>query len=65
MPYKYKNSRGDEYVLHRRETQTSGGTSRALHFFSRDVREGALDELPEGYEVGEAASGMPILRKRR
>ena len=64
MPFTYTNRKGDLYTLHRQERRLPGGTTRSLHFFSRDVREGALDALPEGYEVSEAASGMPVLRKR-
>jgi hypothetical protein len=64
MAYTYTNRKGDTYTLHRRETLAANGRPRTLHFFSRDVRPGAVDDVPSGYEVTEAPSGMPVLRRR-
>jgi hypothetical protein len=64
MPYTYTNRKGDTYTLHRREAPAANGRLRVLHFFSRDVRSGAIDDVPQGYEVTEAPSGMPVLRRR-
>lgn len=65
MPQTYTNRKGDTYTLHRRETPSANGRPRVLHFFSRDVRPRALDAVPDGYEVTEAPSGMPVLRRSR
>jgi hypothetical protein len=63
MPYTYRNSKGDTYTLHRTEARLKSSQTRVLHFFSRDVRESAIDELPVGYTVTEAPTGMPLLKK--
>jgi hypothetical protein len=63
MPYTYTNSKGQIYALHRKDTPLSDGRTRTLHYFSRDL-EGAIDELPAGYVVAEARTGMPLLKKR-
>ena len=54
---------GSTYFLHGRTTPTASG-SRTLYFFSKEVKEGALDALPEGYMVTESAqTGLPLLKK--
>lgn len=64
MPYTYKNSRGQEYVLHRRVTNAGSSKERVLHYFSRDSRPEAIDEVPSGYQVVESArTGLPLLKK--
>ena len=63
MPVQYTNRKGDRYTLHRTVAHLKSGQSRTLHFFSRDVRDGALDEIPAGYVISEAPSGMPVLKK--
>jgi hypothetical protein len=63
MAFTFKNSKGVTYTLHRIESTQKNGQTRALHYFSRDVRPGALDALPAGYVVSEARTGMPVLKK--
>lgn len=64
MAYTHTNSRGQTYVLHRRVTRAGSPQERALHFFSRDEREDAIDELPAGYTVVESPrTGLPLLKK--
>ncbi len=63
MPFQYTNKKGDVYTLHRTVAHLKSGQSRTLHYFSRDVREGALDAVPAGYVVSEAPTGMPVLKK--
>jgi hypothetical protein len=63
MPYTFTNSKGVTYTLHRTDAKLKSGQVRVLHFFSRDVRDSAIDEVPEGYRVSEAPSGMPVLKK--
>jgi hypothetical protein len=51
------------YYLHCRETALNGGKFRRIFFFAGQVKEGALDALPEGYEVFEnERTGLPMLR---
>lgn len=65
MPYTHTNSRGQTYVLHRRVTNAGTNGERTIHFFARDARDGAIDAVPDGYEVTESArTGLPLLKKR-
>jgi hypothetical protein len=64
MAYEYTNHRGTKYYLHSREVSLRGGRLQKIFYFARDVRPGALDALPEGYQVQETTkTGMPILKK--
>lgn len=64
MPYSVKsNKTGQTYYLHSRETESRGG-KRLLYFFAKEVKDGALDSLPEGYIVTESAqTGLPLLKR--
>jgi hypothetical protein len=36
-----------------------------IYFFGKEVKAGALDQVPEGYQVVETPrTGMPILKKK-
>jgi len=62
MPFSVKsNKTGETYYLH--ATTTKGG-SRTLHYFAKQVKDGALDALPDGYEPSESKTGMPVLKKK-
>lgn len=63
MSFTYTNSKGAVYTLHRQEVRLSNGTVRTLHFFSPRQGETALDALPAGYQVVEAKTGLPLLKK--
>jgi len=63
MAYKYINSKGQSYYLHARQAGKNG--TRKIYFFAKEIKEGAVDELPEGYEVIEnARTGLPIMKKK-
>ncbi len=54
------------YHLHSRETELKGGRKQRIFFFGGEVKEGALDALPEGYEVFEnERTGLPMLRRKK
>lgn len=62
--YSYTNSKGQTYYLHTREVTLKNGRVQRIFFFARDVRDGALEEVPEGYMVVETKrTGMPVLKK--
>ncbi len=63
MPYKYKNSKGNEYILHARVTKLRNGKEQTLYYFSKEQKENALDQVPEGYRVSETATGLPVLQR--
>lgn len=63
MAFSYKNSKGNSYVLHRKVTTLKNGRQQAIHFFAREEKEGALDAVPDGYEVMESKNGLPVLKR--
>ena len=54
MAYAHTNSKGNTYYLH---------SKGRMFFFSKEVKEGALDALPAGYSVNEMKTGMLVLKK--
>ncbi len=67
MAYSVKSKKsGEAYYLHNREVTLRGGRKQTIYFFARTEKEGALDELPSGYEVMEnSRTGLPMLRKAK
>ena len=53
MAYSHTNSKGTTYYLH---------TNGKMFFFSREVKEGAMDALPAGKIVVEMKTGMLVLK---
>jgi hypothetical protein len=64
MAFQFKNSRGTTYYLHARVTKTDSGKERRLYFFSKEAKEGAIDKVPDGYEVSESSTGLPVLKRK-
>lgn len=57
---------GQTYYLHSKDVILRGGREQTIYFFAREVKEGALDALPAGYEVMEnSRTGLPMLRKEK
>ncbi len=54
MAYSHTNSKGNTYYLH---------AKGKMFFFSREVKDGALDTLPAGYSVAEMKTGMLVLKR--
>lgn len=64
MAYAFTNSKGVKYYLHSKKVNLKGGREQTIFYFARDVRPGALESVPVGYQVIETAkTGMPILKK--
>jgi hypothetical protein len=63
MAYAFANSKGVTYYLHTKKSMTSTGKERTLFFFAKEVRDGTLDAVPEGYKVVEMKTGLPVLKK--
>ena len=64
MAYSHTNSKGQKYFLHSKDVTLKNGRKQTIYFFARDVRSGALDEVPAGMEVMETKrTGMPVLKK--
>lgn len=65
MAFSYTNSKGQTYYLHMKEVTLKNGRQQTIYFFARDVRDGALDEVPAGYQVVETQrTGLPLLKKK-
>ena len=63
MAFSYTNSKGTTYYLHTKKSTTSTGKERTLFYFAKEVKEGTLDSVPEGYRVVEMKTGLPVLKK--
>ena len=64
MAFEFTNSKGVKYYLHFKDVNLKGGRKQRIYFFARDIREGSLDAVPDGFMVIETErTGMPILKK--
>ena len=54
MAYSHVNSKGTTYYLH---------SNGKMFFFSKEIKAGALDAVPAGYNVVEMKTGMLVLKK--
>lgn len=64
MAYTHENSKGQTYYLHQRDVTLKGGRVQRIFFFAREVKDGAIDDMPNGYQVVEnPRTGLPILKK--
>lgn len=64
MAYSHTNSRDQQYYLHMKDVTLKGGRLQRIYFFARDVREGAVDAMPDGYmAVENPRTGLPVLKR--
>ncbi len=63
MAYSFTNSKGVTYYLHARKQVAPNGKERILHYFAKEVKEGAVEAVPAGYQVAEMKTGLPVLKK--
>lgn len=64
MAYAKTNSKGQTYYLHGKNVTLRGGRKQMIYYFAREVKPGALDELPEGRMVVEnKKTGLPLLKR--
>ena len=63
MAYAFTNSKGRTYYLHKKDTTLKNGRTQTIYFFAREVKDGALDSVPQGYVVSESRNGLPVLKK--
>lgn len=64
MAYTYTNSKGNQYILHSRDTTLKNGKKQTIYFFAKEEKEGALGAIPNGYEVSESKNGLPVLKRK-
>ncbi len=65
MAYAHTNSKGTTYYLHSKQTTLKNGREQTIYYFGKQVKEGALDAIPEGREVAETSNGLPVLKKKK
>ncbi|MBN61197.1 MAG: hypothetical protein CME20_07545 [Gemmatimonadetes bacterium] len=65
MAFSYTNSKGSTYILHSQTTTLKNGNSQTIYFFAKTQKEGALDAVPDGYEVSESKNGLPVLKRSK
>ncbi len=64
MAYSRVNARGQTYYLHSREVALRNNRLQRIYFFAKTIKDGALDAMPDGYEIVEnQRTGLPVLRK--
>jgi hypothetical protein len=61
--FSYTNTKGNTYYLHRRVTTLKNGKEQTIYFFAKEVKDGAMEAVPEGYMVSESKNGLPVLKK--
>ena len=55
---------GTTYYLHERVRELKGGKKVSFYFFAKEVKDGSIEELPDGYKVVESdKTGLPMLKK--
>lgn len=64
MAFSFKNSKGQTYYLHASARTLKSGKQQLLYFFAKTVKTGALNAVPQGYEVAESKTGLPVLKKK-
>jgi hypothetical protein len=57
----YTNSKGATYYLHQRRTESSA----IRYYAAKTVRDGALTEMPAGFEFSESVNGVVNVRRVR
>ena len=65
MAYSYTNSKGKTYILHTKNIILKGGREQTIYYFAKEAKEGALDAVPDGYEVFESKNGLPVLKRSK
>ena len=66
MPFSTTNRRNQTYYLHARLVELRNHHTQRIFFFAKTVQDGALEAVPDGYEIVEnPRTSLPVLRKLR
>ena len=67
MPFSTASKKnGKTYILHSRQQTLRGGQTVTLYYFASEAVAGAMEALPEGYQVTEnERTGLPLLKKAK
>ena len=65
MAYSVKSKKsGKTYFLHGRDQLLKGGHRQTIYYFAAQEKDGAMEAVPKGYQVGEnVKTGLPLLKK--
>jgi len=65
MAYSVQSKKtGETYYLHSKDVILRGGRKQTIYYFARQVKDGAMDDLPSGMVVMEnSRTGLPMLKK--
>ncbi len=61
MPITYTNRKGKTYYL----CKTTTKTGKSRYYCAREQKGEPLDEIPEGFEIGESVNGLVFVKKVR
>jgi hypothetical protein len=54
MAFSHVNSRGQTYYLHSKDVKLRGsGRTQTIYYFAKEVKPGALDNIPDGKTIVE------------
>lgn len=63
--FSYINAKGQTYYLHAKDVELKNGRTQTIYYFARDVRDGSLPDVPEGFEVVETSkTNLPVLKRK-
>ena len=66
MAFSTVNRQGTRYYLHSKEVELRNHRRQRIYYFAKRPGQGALDAIPNGYEVVEnKRTGLPVLRRDR
>lgn len=63
MAFSFTNTKDRTYFLHKRDTTLKNGRTQTIYFFAKEIKDGSLDAVPDGYMVSESKNGLPVLKK--
>lgn len=64
MAFSFKNSKGITYYLHSNTRVLKSGKQQQLFFFSKEIKAGAMEAVPAGYEAVETKTGLPVIKRK-
>ena len=60
----HMNSKGQAYYLNSLEVILRGNRPQTIYFFTRDVRDTGIEEIPAGFSIIESTrTGLPLLKR--
>lgn len=66
MTFSTTNQRGRIYYLHAKVVELRNHRQQRIYFFAPEIQDGALESIPDGFEVVEnKRTGLPVLRRVR